>query len=85
MIEIKCSHILDTKLVLKNKSIQLEIALGANCPRYNINSTLHCFQTLDEMIEKAVPQNIRLTRDLDLEECYGKNFNPQSFYVIPIV
>ncbi|ODM96036.1 Glycine dehydrogenase (decarboxylating) [Orchesella cincta] len=30
------------------------------------------YATLDEMIEKAVPQNIRLNRDMDLEECYGQ-------------
>lgn len=35
-------------------------------------ASISCFQTLDEMIQSAVPENIRLTRDLDLEDPYGK-------------
>ena len=33
---------------------------------------LNSFQTLDEMIDKAVPANIRLRRELELVECHGK-------------
>ncbi|OXA57927.1 Glycine dehydrogenase (decarboxylating), mitochondrial [Folsomia candida] len=31
------------------------------------------FKTLDDMIQQAVPENIRLNRDLELEECYDEH------------
>ena len=41
---------------------------------------LYLFQSMEEMVSKTVPENIRLKRDMDLEEPYGRLTKMENWY-----